>query len=73
MNNLYTQGSPWQVAAVRAVVSAAIVGALGFLTVWSQTDDVKTLVTAGLTPFLTTLALRLGLEGFVDTQRAGAK
>jgi len=46
-----------------------MVGGLGFLAVWSSTDDVKTLVTAGLTPALTSFALRLGVEGYVDSRK----
>ena len=68
MKNYLINGEPWQVATARAVVSAVIVGGLGFLAVWSQTDDVKTLVAAGLTPALTALAMRLGLEGAIDTR-----
>ena len=63
-----TDGTSWQVAAARAVLSAVIVGGLGFLAVWQTTDEVKTLVVAGLTPFLTTLAMRLGLEGSIDAR-----
>lgn len=71
--NYLTTGTPWQVAAGRALLSAAIAGGLAFLAVWSQTDDVKTLVTAGLVPFLSVLSTRLGLEGYVDTQRGKQK
>ena len=56
----------WKIAAGRAVLSAAIVGGLGFLALWSQTDDVKLLIIAGLTPALTTLGMRLGVEGYAD-------
>ena len=56
----------WKIAAARAIVSAVIVGGLGFLAVWSQTDDIKTLIIAGLTPALTSLALRFGIEGTLD-------
>jgi len=59
--------APWIVALSRAVVGAMIVGGLGFLAVWQATDDVKVLVTAGVTPALTHLALRFGLEGVIDT------
>ena len=69
MKNYLVNGEPWQVAAARAILSAAIVGGLAFLAVWSQSDDGKTLAIAGLTPALTTLATRLGLEGAVDSRR----
>lgn len=58
----------WYVATVRAVAQAVVVGGLGFLAVWSQTDDVKILVTAGLTPFLALLGTRLGVEGYIDSR-----
>jgi len=60
---------PWQVAFLRGLGSAIVVGALSFLAVWATSDDGKTLVIAGLTPFLTTLAIRFGLEGAVDSRR----
>ena len=69
MKNYLINGEPWQIAAARAVLSACIVGGLGFLGVWTQTDDVKTLVAAGAIPALTTLATRMGLEGTIDTRR----
>lgn len=66
-----TTGTSWQIATARALVSACIVGGLAFLAVWSQTDDIKTLLSAGLTPFLTTLAARLGVEGYIDRPKNG--
>lgn len=62
---------PAIVAAARAFIGAFIFGALGFLAMWANTDEVKVLVIAGLTPFLTNLALRLGLEGVLDTWKNG--
>lgn len=59
--------APWIVALMRAVVGAVITGGLGFLAVWQSTDEVKVLVTAGVTPALTYLSLRFGLEGVIDT------
>ena len=59
----------WKVAAGRAVLSAAIVGGLGFLAMWSQTSELKLLIIAGLTPALTTLGIRLGVEGTLDRPR----
>lgn len=61
-----TDGTSWQVAAGRALLTAALLGAAGFLAVWAQTDEVKVLVTAGLTPFVGTLLMRLGVEGYAD-------
>ena len=62
----YSEGTSWQIAAVRAVINGAIVGGLAFLAMWATTDEAKTLIIAGVTPFLTTLATRLGIEGYVD-------
>ena len=69
MKNYLINGEPWQIALARAGFSAVIVGGLGFLAVWSQTDDTQTLVAAGLTPALTTLATRMGIEGAVDSRK----
>ena len=59
----------WQVALIRGIGSAIVTGGLAFLAMWSQSDDGKTLAIAGLTPFLTTLMLRFGLEGAYDSSR----
>ena len=67
---MLTQGTTWQVAAARACASAFLVGALGFLGVYSQTDDFKTLLVAGLTPALGVLVTRLGAEGYLDSRPA---
>ena len=58
-----------KIAAGRALLSAVIVGGLGFLAVWSQTDEPKTLIISGLTPALTTIGMRLGIEGAMDRPR----
>lgn len=60
---------PAIVAAARAVLGSFIFGALGFLAMWSSTDEVKVLIIAGLTPFLTNLGLRFALEGFIDVRK----
>ena len=59
--------APWAVALTRALVFAALLGASSFLTMWSQTDDVKTLIIAGLSPAIGALLLRFGVEGVIDT------
>ena len=64
-----TISTSWKIAAARAIVSAVIVGGLGFLATWSQTSDLKLLIIAGLTPALTTIGMRLGVEGFQDRAR----
>ena len=60
----------FKAAFVRAIWQAFLVGAATFLTTWSQTDDVKTLIIATLTPVVGFLATRFGVEGYYDTQRA---
>ena len=72
MNELYhlyvgNGRPPWAVAFTRAIIGASLIGAAAFLVMWSQTDEVKVLVIAGLTPFIGHLALRFGVEGVIDT------
>lgn len=62
MNQVYV------VAGIRALITATVTGGLAFLVVWTNTDDVKTLVIAGLTPFLTVLGARFGVEGTIDSR-----
>lgn len=66
--NRYTEGTAWAVAFVRGLVAAGITGGAGFLAVWSTTNDVKTLIIAGLGPFIAALAVRFGVEGAVDSR-----
>ena len=56
----------WQIAALRAVITALVVGSIAALTVWQTTDDVKAVVTTGLLSGLTVIAARLGVEGTID-------
>ena len=67
--NLYVGNdrAPWAVALTRAIIGAALLGASAFLAMWSQTDDVKVLLIAGLAPFIGHLAIRFGIEGVIDT------
>ena len=51
-------------------VGAAINGAVAFLGVWSQTDDFKTLVTAGMLPFLSTFGSFIGLNAATEAIRS---
>ena len=62
---------PALVAAARAVLGSFILGGLGLLAMWATTDEVKVLIIAGLTPFLTNLGLRFGFEGFIDVRKNG--
>lgn len=62
----------FKVALIRAVITAIVIGAMAFMATWSQTDDVKTIVIATLTPMVGVLAARFGVEGLIDT-KAGAK
>lgn len=66
---MFTGDNSWKVAAARAAVSAVIVGSIAALGVWSQTDELKTIVIAGGTPALTVLAARLGIEGAIDSKK----
>ncbi len=59
----------FKAAIVRAAWQCFLVGAATFLTTWSQTNDIKTLVIATLTPMIGYLATRVGVEGYYDTQR----
>ncbi len=61
--------NPALVAAARALLGAVIAGATGFLGVWSQTDEVKVLVIAGLGPFLAVISTRFVGEGFIDVRK----
>lgn len=60
---------PWVVAFARGLISALLTGGIAFFGTWAQTDDIRLLITAGMVPFLTTLMLRWGLEGGVDSRR----
>ena len=62
---------PAVVAAARALLGSLIMGGLGFLAMYANTDDVKTLVIAGMTPFLLNLGWRFGIEGFIDVRKNG--
>lgn len=61
---------PAVTAVARALVGAALTGALAFLVAWENTDDVQVLIRAGLTPFILYLMVRGGVEGVVDVQKA---
>jgi len=60
MNNV------WMVAAIRAVLTALVVGAGSALVTWAQTDDLKQIIIAAATPALGIIAARLGVEGSID-------
>jgi len=60
---------PWAVAFARGAAGALVLGGLGFLAMWQVTDNVKALIIAGLEPALLYAALRIGVEGFVDSQK----
>ncbi len=48
---------------IQAGVGAFIVGALGFLAVWSQIEDLRVMITAGLVPAFTHMGIALGVQG----------
>ena len=56
-------------AGTRAVIGAVLLGAAGFLVMFATTNDVKTLIIAGLTPAVSHLLWRLGIEGTSDARR----
>jgi hypothetical protein len=61
---------PVLVATARALVGAALTGAISFFGIWQTTDEVKVLVTAGVLPFLTYIAARIGVEVPIDIWKA---
>ncbi len=61
----------WVVAAARGFLSALILGGISFFSIWSQTDDVKLLISTPGTVFLSTLIVRWGLEGAIDARKNG--
>ena len=63
---------PYRTSLIRGVLVGALVGAAAFLTTWAQTDDVKLLVSSGVTPAITTWLGFLGY-GAVDAQRQEAE
>ena len=62
---------PWIVAASRGFLTALLAGAANFFMVWSQTDDVKLLITTPSGVFLSVLTLRWAAEGIIDTWKNG--
>ena len=57
-------------AMVRGLIIAVPTGILTFLTTWSSTDEMKTLIIATGTSFIGTFLARSGIEGLYDTNRA---
>ncbi len=71
-HNLVGNDSPaWGVALARGVLGAVVIGGLAFFNAWTQTDDVKLLISATAVPVLTWVGMRIGLEGWVDTWKNG--
>lgn len=58
---------PWQIAVMRAAGGGTLYGLAAFLAIWAQTGDVKLLITAFGTPFLSTIIVRGVAEGWWDT------
>ena len=58
----------WQVAALRGALTALATGALAALAMWTQTGSLKQIAVAGLTPLITILVARFGVEGAVDSK-----
>ncbi|KKL81368.1 hypothetical protein LCGC14_1995460 [marine sediment metagenome] len=62
---------PWIVAAARGLLTALLAAATNFFMVWSQTDDVKLLISGPSGVFLSVLTLRLAAEGIIDSWKNG--
>ncbi len=62
---------PQLVALARSIMGGLALGILGFLAMWSQTDEVKLLIIAGGQPFVTFILWRLGFEGIIDVRKNG--
>ena len=62
---------PAAVAFARGLLEALLVGVMAFLAVWSETNDAKTLIIAGATPFVGVLMIRFVGEGALDTWKNG--
>lgn len=61
------------VAAVRAILTALIVGGGAALAVYATTDEFKPIFVAGTTAALGILAARFGVEGTIDASRPSAE
>lgn len=61
------------VAAIRAVLTAALVGAGASLAVYATSDDFKSIFVAGATAALGILVARFGVEGTIDASRPQAE
>ena len=64
--------APWTVAFARGLLEAVLTGGIAFFGIWSQTDDIRLLITAGMVPFLSVLSLRFAAEGLVAAGMGGA-
>lgn len=58
-----------KVAALRAIITALVVGGQSAVVVASQTSDEKTILIAAAGSFLSVIAMRLGVEGYQDRPR----
>jgi hypothetical protein len=59
----------WQIAATRGTITAIGTGLLSALATWTQTDELKVIAIAGLSPTVTIMVARFGVEGAVDSQK----
>ncbi len=62
---------PWQIALIRALLSAGLVGASTFLALWLTTDELKPLIIGTLTPVIGVLSARFAAEGWIDQKGTG--
>jgi hypothetical protein len=62
-------GEQYKSALIRALIIAVLSGVATALTTWATTDELKPIIIAGGTAFLTPLIARFGGEGTYDTRR----
>jgi len=55
-----------KIAAVRALLTATVLGAIAGLTMWQATDSPKDIIIAVGLSFLGVIGARLGIEGYID-------
>ena len=62
---------PWIVAGARGLLEAFLYAGVAFFGIFTQSDDVKLLISTPGAIFFTQLLLRWGLEGAIDTRKNG--
>ena len=62
---------PWIVAGARGLLEAFLYAGVAFFGIFTQSDDVKLLISTPGGVFLSTLIVRWGVEGIIDTRKNG--